>query len=86
MGDRTMVLDITGLESREWLTLAVLAMATMLAARGIAEPRAGRWARLLSLGAGGVMVGILIAFSLLVLILIFRPSGILGEVLSRKKA
>lgn len=67
-----MVLDITGLESREWLTLAVLAMAVMLAIRGSLEGGAGRLARLMPLVAAVAMVAALLTFSLLGTALVSR--------------
>jgi len=79
-----MVLDITGLESREWLTLAVFAMAVMLAIRGAfaTDDGTGR-AWLLPLIAAVAMVGTLIAFSLLRPTLVSRilspvPLGVLA--------
>lgn len=60
-----MVLDMTGLESREWLTLAILAMAVMLAVRGSIPDHERRHAWVLPVIAAGAMVGSLLAFGLL---------------------
>lgn len=67
-----MVLEITGLESREWLTLAVLAVAVILAVRGSLDGGGGRLARLLPLLAGISMVAMLLVFSLLGTALVSR--------------
>jgi glucose/sorbosone dehydrogenase len=59
--------EVTGLESRDWVTLAVVALALVLVARSLAVPVGGnhRQRHPLPAIAGVIMVASLIAFSLL---------------------
>lgn len=80
-----MVLEITGLESREWLTLGLLAMASMLVVRATFRDgrRGATW--LLPVVAAVAVIGVLVLFNLLRPVLLSRvlspvPLGILAGV------